>query len=321
MTQHSTFRSDRGRDLVHPNAPAGGSGPGPSRKVGIMRAPAGPTPHAASPAARYAWTGSMDAGRNALAVVHDFQKRIEKAKSLQELMAVAAEIARSREALARRKAITTPQPGDQAVKEVLTSIVTDQMGALQKIALAAGTELVEAGASAATAKACAEAFAEAIDAFIEQWLGKFSKELRGAIEKRDVESIVKACAEGATALAAGLKDGNSLVRTTLQILKGRGINVGEAALAKWVFGRLESFGTVLGQMARMWTAHPLIIAARLLLTPSNIAGDSEVLFLAYKDLGDQLQARTREFVPPLEPMRAVDRLRLPAGNGPVLRAP
>jgi hypothetical protein len=321
MTQPTVFRGAGASTLVHPNAPAGGCGPGRSRGVGMMNGPAGSVPHVGSPAARTTnWAATLHARESPYLVVGRFQQRVAAAKNLQELLKVATDIAQAREELVRGKAITRPEAGDKPVYDAVTSILTDKMSALQKIAFAATTELVAAGESAAVAKACAEAFSEAVDAAVEAWVGKFANELRGAIKEGDVTGVIKASAAAVEDLAAGLKDGNSLLRKTLQLLKARNVNVGEAALGKWVFARMESFGAVAGQIVKLWTAHPLVIIARLMLTPSNVASDSEEVFLMYKDLGDQLQARLREFAPPIAPVRATDLIRtnLPA-SGPVLR--
>lgn len=320
MTQPPAFRSAGARQLVHPNAPSGGCGPGPSRAVGITNGAGGPGPHVGSPAARQTnWASTLNSREHPFVVVDTFDKRIAAARSLQQLLEIASDIAQVREDLVKRKAIRTPVPGDQAIKDLVLSLVTEKMSTLQKIAFTATQELVEAGASAATAKACAEALSEAIDFVLEEWLGKFAKALRGAIEKRDVPALVKACAAAIEDLAAGLKDGNSLVRRTLQILKARGVNLGEAQLGKWVLARLDSFTSVIKEITSLWTAHPLVIIARLLLTPSNTASDSEGLFLLYKELGDKLQARMRE-IAPLPPMRARDLLQQRVPAGPALRA-
>jgi hypothetical protein len=322
MTQPPAFRGAGSGRLVHPNAPSGGVGPGPSRNVGMMNGAAGAVPHLGSPAGRLTdWASTLNAHEHPYNVVGMFEKRIAAAGTLPQLLAVASDIAQVRQDLVRRKAMRTPEPGDKAVKELVMSLLTESMGSLQKIAFTATAELVEAGASAATAKACAEAFSEAIDQYLEHAVGNFAKELRGAIKEGDITTILKASAAAMNGLAAGLKDGDSLTRKTMQLLKARGINVGEATVSKWIFARAESFGSILGNIVKLWTAHPLVIIARLMLTPSNVASDSEVLFLMYKDLGDKLQARMHE-IAPLPQVRAVDLLKnLPPPSAPVLRAP
>lgn len=321
MSQSSTFHAAGTRGLVHPNAPAGGCGPGPSRCVGLFNGGGSSVPHVGSPAARHTdWASTLHAQEMPSITIDRFQKRIAAANGLDELVAIASDIAKAREELLRTKAMTVPEPGDKPVRDVIDSIVTVDMNSLQKIAYVGLTELVATGATAADAAACAEAFSKAIDEWIKAFVGKTVKELRGAIKKRDVTSVLKVLKAAGQELATGLKDPGSFLRRTMQLLKARGINVGEAALAKWMFARAESFSKIAAAMLQSWSRSPIIIIARLLLTPSNSVSDSEVLFIQYRELGQVLQARVHEVIG-MQPLRAVDRLRnLQPSTGPTLRA-
>jgi hypothetical protein len=259
-----------------------------------------------------------------LQLIDRFDHRITTARTLEQLAAIAAEIAQTRKALERSGMIVKPVPGDKAVRDAVRESITDQLGVLEKIIFAGAwegaTEMdLSAGVLAAFKKACWEAAKAEIE---ERW-GKFAKDAAEAAKSHRPKDILKAGADAGAALAKSFSDKDGFMRKVLKIMRKEGIFIDEKkmeyGLRKLLEKKLASLSEGISTIAKIFT-NPVYVFFKVLLTPSRVASDAEEDYSAFDDLTRRLQNRYEQLAPPLPLSEPLSRIRIDAEPGPVIRA-
>jgi hypothetical protein len=297
------FQSQRhSAQLIHPNAPAGGCGPGSSRMPGPMcGSSSSPTlPHVGSPAGRYfEWRARLAATKTPYMIVGEFDARIRSARDLQELVQVASDLADVRSTFERQGVIRKPEDGDADVKEAVKSAITDQLGVLEKIIFSSAWTLYEKGVDDAIKEGFKVALWEVMKEIIEAWLGKLAKEVASAIKEREIKGVVKAAGAAAEALLKSLTDRDGLLRETIRIMRRNGLIVDksiEYSLRRLLIDGLKEVGSALEAIVTLLRS-PVIIVLKIFFTPSKVVDGSGELYLAFRSLSSQLASRLQEFQP------------------------
>ncbi len=323
-TQLGSFQSEQcSSRLIHPNAPCGGCGPGASQLPGPLSGLSNKAlPHAAAPALRSAdWTAVLASVKNPYRIQSELQARIRSARSLEELLQVAAALATARSTLEKQGLIRKPESGDKAVKEAVKSAVSDfaQLGFLRDLVFSSAWELADEGIGAAIVAGAKQAMWEAFDHLIKEKAGAVTSEIVKLCKEGDLKGVVKIFKAAIEALQESLLDREGFVKRTLDIMERNGVIVDKATkyrLKRFLSAKLDAVARGFASIPKLLVRS--IIAFDIFFTHSRIVDGPGELYYAFDVLREQLETRSREFWPEAMKNTSFDRLRKET-NGPLLR--
>lgn len=280
----------------------------------------------ASPVDRHAEPERPCIGLNAF--FNTFEQRIKRASTVDELMAVARDLAAVHEQLVREGRISRPAPSDQEVRNLVKDILIGDMTAVQQVVAEGVWNAIEekdlpAGIEAAADKAMWEAF----KAVLERVIGKWAKDLASAIKERDLQSILKAFASLGKECADSLADKDGLLREALHALRKQKIGgldkQMEYRIRKYLSNLLGRTLSGLDKRLEIFLKSKPVVVLRLLFTSSTVPDDAGEMYGAFDVLQEKLSQRFTEIMSQLPQPSIAERFQLDKKpeSRPSFRAP